>query len=348
MKRSATLNYYEISSFCRQMARLFGAGIGPHQALSILREDTEDPRYNAFLAETTARLEEGKNFHEALSASGLFPDYVLSLMRLGEETGSLDIVSDSLASYYEKEDALRDNIRSAVVYPVIMLLLMLAVILVVLRYVLPVFQQVFQELGTSMTGVSALLLAFGTNLSRYSVILYLLLALLIGFTLYVTLSDSGRHLLGRLLDRFGPTRRFREQLACGRFASGMALALKSGLRTRESMDLAAGIVENDDVRARILRSAEQIELGMPLKDALEETGLFNHFHLRMLEVSSRTGNTDEVLQEIAEEYHRAADRRLSSVVSAIEPTLVIILSLVIGAILLSVILPLLGILSDIG
>ena len=342
------LNYYEISSFCRQMARLFAAGIGPMEALSIVKEDTTDSYYNSFLTQMSENVEHGMRFHEALEETHMFPDYVVSLMRLGEETGRLDTVADSLASYYEKEDTLRQNIKSAVLYPVIMVGLMLIVVMVVLRFVLPVFQQVFEEMGSSMSGISGALLQFGNALSRYSFAINLFLLALLLLILFFALTDKGRSTFRSLLLRFAPTRALQEDIACGRFASGMALALKSGLPTKQSMDLSADIVGNEAIRARILESAGKVEMGFPFVDAIEKAHLFEHFHMRMLEVSSRTGGTDEVMQEIADEYDRRTGRRLSSFLSAIEPTLVIILSVVIGAILLSVIMPLLGVLSDIG
>ncbi len=342
------LSYYEISVFCRQLAGLFGAGIAPVQALRILCEDAEDAHYESFLKRIEQEVLSGSAFHEALEKTKLFPEYVTSLIRLGEETGSLDVVSSSLSSYYEKEDDLRLRLKSAVSYPLLMVLLMLLVIGFVLRRVLPVFQQVYAELGSSMSGVSAVLLRFGQTLSRYSFAVNVSLAAVLILFLFFRMTRRGRLFAGRLLDAFVPTARLREQIAAGRFAAAMALALKSGLSTRQSLELSAKIVEHEKTREKILKSAEAIDLGATLPDALQDQALFRPFYLRMLEVSSHTGNIDKAMSEIADAINRETDTRLSSLISMIEPTLVIAMSLIVGAILLSVIMPLLGVLANIG
>ena len=342
------LSYFEISNFCRQIARLFNAGITPNEALHILIKDTDNAGYSDFLSGILDSLKQGERFHDALRETDMFPDYVTNLIKLGEETGSLDTVSESLAIYYENEDNLRANIKSAVTYPIIMVVLMLVVVTVVLRNVLPVFEQVFTEMGASMDGLGTMFLNIGKAISKYSLAINIVLLLAYGIFLFFYLTNSGKESFDSFLSKFPPTRHFQHEVAVGRFASSMSVAMHSGLSTYDSLKLSSEIVGNEEIKGHILKAAEDIRKGSSLTDALSESKMLSNVYLSMLEVASRTGNTDQVMAEIANQYVKENDRKMNALISAVEPFLVILLSVVVGAILLSVILPLMGIMTGIN
>ena len=329
---------------------LFQAGIPPVEGMAILQSDAQSPEGKAIFEEILTVCRQGESFHKALEATKVFPDYCLHMIALGEESGNLDVCMSSLADYYEKEDAIAGSIRDAVTYPFIMIAMMAAVIVVLVSRVMPIFEQVYIELGSEMTGFAASLLRLGNHLNRYSFIFVSILCILLLLYLFSTRTQTGKRVTARFLNWFPLHQTFllKVMAAANVFASGMALTLSSGMDTYSSLDMVAALVGNEKMKQKILSCKEAINAGANFAEALTGAGIFNHLYSQMVSVGFRSGNVDVVLKKIADRYEENTNRRLQSIIAILEPTLVIILSVIVGLILLSVILPLMGIMTSIG
>lgn len=348
MKNQRLLSNAEIASFCSQTSMILNAGITPFEGMNILIQDTKDEKGKALIQSIIDTCGEGETFFKALDKTGVFPDYVLHMVELGEQSGNLDDVMQSLAAYYEHEDMIADSIRSAVRYPLIMIGMMLLVIYVLLTKVLPIFNQVFEQLGSEMSGVSAGLLGLGQSLNRYSILILVIIVIVFGVYLLGFRTRKGRAFTTKFLNNFALTKGFYEKVAAGRFASGLAMTISSGLDTYSSLDLVSVIVEHEKTREKIAVCKQSIEEGLNLSEALEKADIFSSLYARMVSVGFRTGSIDHVMEKIAEDYEKETEKKLSEIIATLEPTLVIILSVIVGLILLSVILPLMGIMTSIG
>lgn len=348
MKDKKQLSNAEIASFCSQVAMLFQAGITPAEGINIMLSDSKDSSAAPLLEQIRDICFQGEPFYKALTATGVFPDYVLHTIALGEESGNLDDCMLSLANYYEKEDSIAESIKNAITYPFIMIAMMIAVIFVLVSKVMPIFNQVFIELGSEMSGFAASLLKLGSSLNKYSIVLIVILCLILAIYLIATKTAFGRKLMHSFLTGFPLTRDFYESIACERFASGMALTLSSGMDTFSSLDMVSNLVGSKPMQEKIAKCKQSIMEGANFAEALLSAGIFNHLHSQMIAVGFKSGNVDTVLAKIADNYEKQTDKKIQSIISILEPTLVIILSLIVGLILLSVILPLVGIMTSMG
>lgn len=348
MKKQQMLSGYEISIFCRQTAMLLHAGIPPAESMEILIHDIQDKNGKALISSIHQVCSRGDSFYSALQNAEVFPDYVLHMVALGEESGNLDVVLNSLASYYEREEAIAENIKNAVSYPLVMIGMMILVILVMITKVLPIFNQVFLQLGTRMNAFSTGLLYLGNSLNRYSAGLLFALLFVAAVSYLIFRFPTNRKRLLHFLSNFRILKNFREKLAAGRFASGMALAMGSGMDTYQSLELVSRLVDDALMQRKIAHCMEQIREGAGFSEALSSSAIFTGVYTRMIAIGFRAGSADVVMKQIAETYEKETNRTVYSIISILEPTLVIILSLVVGMILLSVILPLMGIMSGIG
>lgn len=346
--RQKKLSNQEIASFCSQTSILFQAGIAPAESMSILLNDSKTAEGRELLQQILDICKTGEHFSSALKETGVFPEYVLHMITIGEESGNLDNVMQSLTNYYEREDAIADSIRNAVSYPFVMIGIMVVVIFVLLGKVMPIFNQVFIQLGSEMTGISGTLLSIGTALNRYSIFIVTLLVLAVLVFLLATKTKKGRQFTKRVLSTFPLTRGFYEKLAAGRFASGMALTISSGMDTFTSLDMVSELTEHKGMQEKISKCKKAIQDGANFSEALTASGIFSNLYSRMVAVGFRTGSIDRVMQKIADNYDRETEKKIRSIISVLEPTLVIILSIIVGLILLSVIFPLMGIMSSIG
>lgn len=348
MKNKKPLNNLEIASFCQQMAMIIRSGITASEGLDILIHDTVDEKGKAVLLQISDSINMGEHFHDALDKTGLFPIYVVKLISLGEETGKLDSVLQSLGDHYEREQNISDSIKNALTYPLIMIGMMFLIILVLISKVLPIFKQVFEELGTDMSPLALSLMKVGNSLSNASIsIVAVVIILIVGFYIAYKI-PSGRKALLRFFNSFPLTKSFFQKIACGRFASGLFLAFSSGMDIYHAMDMIADFVENKDMEKKISVCKDTMLEGEDLPTSLTKSEIFSALYSRMVSVGFRSGSVDSVMKQIADHYEDETDEQLTRIISIIEPTLVIILSLIVGIILLSVLLPLMGIMSSIG
>ncbi len=338
--RKRKLNETELSAFCRQISMVISAGLPIYYGISILMEDSEDEETKALFQEIYTPMEAGANLYRALEDCGVFPAYMIQMIQLGEETGRLEHVLNSLSDYYDREAEIKSGIRHAAIYPLIMTILMIVVIVVLMTKVLPIFSQIYEELGSELTGVARTLLNISNGLNRYlAVIIVVFVVLLI---LAIIFFQTG---IGKNLFQGG---KLSMSIAASRFANCMCLALASGLDTDRGLEMALELVNNPHMQARIRKCQEHLHHGIMFEEALRKSGIFAHIYSSWIAIGYRTGDMEDVMNKISDSYSVETDERITSLISTIEPTLVIILCFFVGLILISFLLPLLGIMQSIG
>lgn len=348
MKKMNLSNDY-LSAFCLQISLLLHAGISIGDGLHMLSEDEEDPRAKEILIAMSEQVDDGYQISEAMEQSGCFPDYVVFMTRTGEETGRTESAFKALSDYYEDQRKLSDRIRSALLYPVILLILMLLIIGVLLIRVLPIFHTVYRQLGGSMTGIGAGLLQLGNVLRAALPVIGVVMGIVVVLVLVFYFSDSLRaKLTGSLKRRFGD-RGILRKIGMARFASALSMGMMSGLAIEDAMRTAMGFhEESEKVKAGYEKCLDCLEQGEPLADSLKNAEVFPSLYCRMLSLGIKSGAGDDVMAEIARRLEDDATRSIDGAVGRIEPTIVIVTSILVGVILLSVMIPLMNIMASIG
>ena len=330
----------EISSFCQQINMVVKAGLPIYYGISIIRDETTDERTKDLLTRIYEPMEKGSTLYSAIFDTGVFPDYMLQMVHIGEETGRLEDVLDSLSKYYEREAEIRDSIKHAVAYPLIMSIMMLAVIIVIITNVVPIFVDVYAELGSGISGTAKFLMNASTFLNE-NLLIFIIAIIVLGIIAFALSKTS----LGK---KFIESRGIALSLASSRFANCMYLALASDLDTEHGLDLAEQLVDNNVMAERIRHCKELVQDGKGFSKSLLTSGVFSKMYASLITIGYKTGSMDDVMLNISKAYEDETDEKLRHFISILEPTLIIILSFFIGLILISFLLPLLGIMSSIG
>ncbi len=347
-KQTGALIPAELAGLFGQLAMLVRAGVSSAEALEILRDDAQAQSEKALLEALLEPVSRGEPLSLALRETDAFPPYAVNMVEIGEQSGRLDEVLGSLSSYYEREDSLGSMLKSAITYPLMMLGMMLLVILVLSVKVLPIFSQVFTQLGAELPKLAQGAMHLGTALKTGCLLLVLLLAVLLVGTLLLRATEGGRRLLSHLVSMLPTTRRLSLTIASGRFVSALALMLQSAVDPDRSLQLASRLVTHPALASRVEDCRLRLGGGESFADAVKSAGIFSGAAARMVAVGFKTGSADAVMGRLASRYEEEIDSELSRLVGVVEPTLVIILSVAVGMILLSVMLPLMGIMSSIG
>lgn len=330
------MTYDEISCFCMQIYFLIHAGMDVNDALSLTSEEIEAEWFEKI----SRQVDEGASFSEALKASGVFPTYMCGLIEVGEKTGHLENVLLTLSEYYERQSKFSKYLRGMLMYPLVMLVLMFVVIGVILVKVMPVFDDVYASFGARLSGVSRGLLLLGQWLDR--ILPFLFVGLLAGVAAAAVLIKSGR--VRGTFDK-GIARVINN----ARIAQAMSLGTSSGMDLRESMELASMLVADAaGAQSRCRKCMEFLDAGENQSDALNKSGIFGRYQCRFLEFGQRSGAEDASMDKLARDMLADSETKVDELVSRIEPTLVLICSALVGVLLLSVMLPLMNIISAIG
>jgi type IV pilus assembly protein PilC len=348
MKKQKRLNNSEVAAFCSQLSLLLPAGTTPFESIHLMLEDAATDQGKVLLTQIEETLRDGESFYEALKKTEVFPDYVVSMIHLGEESGNLDIITKKLADYYEQQCAISESIKNAVSYPLIMICLMLLILIVLLTKILPIFNQVFIQLGSELTGVSKQLMSLGTAVQSISGVLIAIIVLLAIVAIIILKNSKAKAGFMKKLHTWNLTKNFYMDIAYSRFAGALSMITAGGIDIYKGIDLANQLIDNQLMDVKITNCKKALLNGDYLHEAMKEAGIFRAQHLRMLQIGYKSGNSEVVLEKISKYYEEATLVRIQRILGAIEPTLVIVFSLMVGLILLSVIMPLIGIMSSIG
>jgi type IV pilus assembly protein PilC len=340
-----TLLAEELSAFSAQMALTVKTGIPLSEAVIILQEDAETTAAKKLFGGILEGLEAGEPLAASLRRVGVFPDYMTQMVEIGEASGRLDQVLDSLSKYYAREDNIAKSIRSAVTYPAIMLAILVAIILILIIKVLPIFNEVFTSLGGDLSPFAKGAMNVGNAISTYSVGIIIVIAVIAVILIVMRATQSGRAVQKRMAQ--GMFKKLSLDMATGKFASGIALMLASGLDVDRAIGLTLPLMDNGVMRERVSKLKELVEQGKSFSESAVETRVFTGMEARLLLLGFKSGNIDSVMDKIAQDYEDKTDERLDTLISIIEPTMVAVLCVIVGLILLSAMLPLLAVMSSI-
>ena len=336
------LNNNELTTFFKQLGMLVHSGVSTMEAISIMSDDITDPKASKLLGSIYEGLEMGEDFSTVLKETGEFPKYATDMIRIGSYSGKLDEVLSALAGYYKREEQIASSIRSAITYPTIMIFMLFIVIGVLITRVLPIFQNVYQQLGTELTGAAGALMSLSHVIQRIlpQLIIFLLLAVVV--LLYLLKKKSS------IFSNFFVNRKLSQSIAVGRFASGLFLTLSSGLDTDESIQMTAELTNHPIIQGKIKTCQEHLASGMGFSEAITAAGLFSNTQNRMIHVGVKAGSLDQVMENIAQQCNEETDNKIGHLLSVLEPTLVAVLAVIVGVVLLSIMLPLMGIMANMG
>lgn len=340
------LTNQELFHFFEQFSIILRSGMSSIEGLAILNDDSQSARGKEILTFLYRDMEESGSLAHAMKSSQIFPQSATAYVRTGEETGCLDEVMSGLASFYQQEIQITEQIQSAVTYPLIMLGMMSAVIVILLVKVLPVFRQVFRQLGLEVTGFAGGLLELGETMSRYSIVLIGILLFFIAFIFFLCFHPRGRRMVSRIVYKMPGIKDILFSMDYSRLCQCISMGLRSGLSPELCMELSSAVISQSQTKEKLALAQKNLSEGADFADVLSASGLFAGMDLRMIGLGIQAGTVDEVMSRLSTRYEEKSLSSISHIVSVLEPTIVIILSLLVGLVLLSVMMPLLGLLSE--
>jgi MSHA biogenesis protein MshG len=326
--------------FCRQMYTLNKAGVPIIRGITGLADTTKNLALKEALKRILLELESGRELSTAMGQQGdLFSSLMISMVRVGENTGKLDDAFIQLSQYLELDRDTRNRIKSAMRYPMFVIIAISLAIGILNIFVIPAFAGVFSKMNMELPWQTQALIGISNFAVAYwPHIIGLISAAVIGFNHYVK-TPNGKYRWDRAKLHFPIVGSIITRALLARFARTFAMASKSGVPLIQTLGVVAKAVDNDYVAEKVLSMRNGIERGDSLTRTAVATGLFTPLVLQMLNVGEETGAIDDMLNEVADFYEREVDYELKGIASAIEPILIVFVGILVLIMALGIFLP---------
>ena len=338
------INELEKAQFLQQLSMVLDGGISISDGLDVISSQTEDKEYANVLRAVKNDMDMGLNFPDALKKTGLYDEYMIDMLSIGQESGYLDKVVKELARYYNRMYDTKQRIKDALTYPSILIMMMLVVIIILINNILPLFKNVLSSMGISIASSVLVMLEIGKNLA---IIAFVVLMCLFILALYILLTlRSKDYSYIKLLQRFFVTRKLAYDLAVVQFAYAFSLLLNSGISQEKALEICSEMCSENKLKEKIDEVSRRLKKGDSMNDCLLDTKIFKEMYNRLLIVGIKSGQFEKVMMNISEYYEKDMDESISKILDIIEPSLVMILSIIVGVILVSIMLPLAGVMVN--
>lgn len=326
----------------RYLSLMIKAGTDLFQAIDILINDFDKEILKALLIEVKSNLEKGNPFYVTFEK---YPKYFspvfVNLIKAGEASGNLIEVLDGLSISLNREQALTNKVKSALVYPVILLAMSFLMLILLVTFALPRVANVFVSSGVQPPLFSRIVFGAGLFFNKYVVIIFPAIAIFaIGGWYFVSKTYPGRKLMAWLGNHLPVIKKVLEQLSLQRFAATFSSLLKAGLPIISALEITADAVGSDNLQKSLRTIArEGIAKGLTIGEAFRREPAFPMVVKNLVAVSEKAGHLEDILKTLSEFYEEEVDNAVKTLVAFIEPTLLLFIGLLIGTIAISVIVP---------
>ncbi|MBP3873438.1 MAG: type II secretion system F family protein [Lachnospiraceae bacterium] len=336
-----------VSIFCRNMSMLISAGIDAEESVGLLADDAAANDFrDAAKAVQNLMLTGQPQLSAAMLESGYFPSHACKMLAAGEKTGKSESVLRSLADYYESRDRLARKMKSAVNYPMILLILTAAILVLLLVRVLPVFTNVYRSLAGGLTTSAYIYLRVAYIVGTVALILAIVFGIFLLLTARTVRGNGADGSSVGLLSRFGPAKDAISKLSLAHFTQVLHLFVASGADVDTSITAAQELVSDPVTKAKVDAVRTHMkEDNVGLSRAIYDKGLFEPLYARLFMSAVKAGQTEQMLGKLANSFSLEADEAVDSLIDSIEPVISAFLTIAVGIVLLSTMIPLIGILG---
>jgi type IV pilus assembly protein PilC len=331
----------DLITFCFDLEQISRAGIPILEGLRDLREGMENPRFREILTSVLEDIEGGKTLSQALSAfPRVFNGVFVSLIRAGELSGTLTEVFENLGGTLKWQDELISQTRRLLVYPTMVLVVVFAVMMFLLLYLVPQVTALLKTMGLELPIQTRVLIWISQFTASYWPLMLLLpVAAAAVVSFMVRTNPRGQYLFDYAILHLPIVGDILQKIILARFANFFALMYRSGITILDAVRTSEDIVANRYVADGIQRAGQQINAGESLSEAFRNLGMFPPLVIRMLRVGESTGALDNALMNVTYFYNRDVRDSVDKALKLLEPTLTLVLGMLLALILFSVLTP---------
>jgi type IV pilus assembly protein PilC len=336
-KRKVKLETFLV--FNQQFLTLIRAGLPILGSLELLAKRQKVPHFRAQLEDVAARVKTGESISSAFEAQGGFPVVYTVTLLAGERSGNLEEVLQRFLDFQRVSLTFTKKLKSSLVYPALLIVMVVGLFIFLITFVVPRFAELYDQLGTKLPALTLFLLALGKNAQHYGLYFAAGVALA-GFLLWRWIgTDAGANAVDSLRIKMPVFGGIWLKYQVGLFSRTLSTLLKGGLPLVPSLETAARSINSRQIGNAVFRSVETVREGKGLSPSFQATKVFPELAVEMIEVGESTGSLPQMLNSVAEFFEEDVQTSLTTVMSLIEPAILVVMGVVVVVILIALYLP---------
>lgn len=339
----------DITLFCRQFYSILNAGVTVVEGLKMLEDSTENKVLRKSIYNVQVNVEKGETLANAMALEGkVFPDLLINMVAAGEATGNLSVAFERICTQFEKDQKLRSMLIGAMIYPVVVLIVAVIVVIILMVVVIPNFQQVFAEMGETLPLPTRIVIAVSDFMVANIVWVIAGIIALIAAIISAKNTEAGKQFTSRMCLKIPLVKDFSVKNAAAKFSMTMSTLVVSGVPLVEALGIVANVVENRVIRKVLNDAREEVMQGVPMSEPIEASEVFPQMVHHMIRIGEETGNTEAMLDKVAEYYEQEVETATKNLTTAMEPAVIIVLAVVCGGVVGAIVMPMMQIYTMAG
>lgn len=343
------VNARELTTFCRQFSIMISTGIPVLECIDSLKYQSFSAYFRSILQVISEDMKGGMMLSASLDKHRrVFPNFFISMVRIGEVSGNLDRVFISLADFYEFDGNIKRKAKAALAYPLMLAGMTVAIVVLMLAFVVPTFKEALSNLDIEIAGYTKVVYGISDFLVENWYMMVAGLILIVGGLFLFSRTKTGKHAFDVFKIRAPLIGKVTVNLISARFARAFYILLASGMAMTDALDAVSIIFGNSYVEERFKDAAQDVKKGITLTNALQKQNLFPQVLIQMISVGERTASLEEVFERSCKFFDDQVDASLKSLTSKIQPIMLLIMGTVVGMLFLAVYSPMLDMMSGLA
>lgn len=339
----------DITLFCRQFHSILNAGVTVVDGLKMMQESTENKVLRKSLYNVQVNVEKGETLANAMALEGkVFPELLINMVAAGEATGNLSIAFERICTQFEKDQKLKSMLVSAMIYPVVILVVMVVVVIILMVKVIPAFESVFSMMGETLPLPTRIVIAASDFMIKNLVLVIGAIIAVVAAIVVAKNTESGKWVTSKMSLKLPIIKDFSIKNAAAKFSMTMSTLITSGVPLVEALGIVANVVDNRVVRKTLNDAREDVMQGIPMSEPLEASEVFPQMVHHMIRIGEETGNTEAMLDKVAEYYEQEVETATKNLTTAMEPLIICVLAVVVGGVVGAIVMPMMQIYTMVG
>ena len=338
-------------TFTRQLSTLQDAGLPILRSLQILEQQQKPGLFKAIIGGVADEVESGQSLSEAMASyPRAFDKLYVNMINAGEAGGVLDIILARLADFMEKAARLKKKIIGAMIYPAVVITIAVAIVTGIMYFVIPQFEEIFKDFGVKLPGITVVLLDISNFVAKQYGWAYIILSPLAVMLLWklIRISKGGRYVTDVIKIKIPVIGGIIRKGVIARFTRTLGTLISAGVPILDAINITKETAGNEVYSRALEKVHDAIREGESMADPLRATRTVDSIVVNMVDVGEETGDLDKMLVKIADNYDNDVDVAVSSLVSILEPIMVVILGGIVGFIVVALFMPMISLISELG
>ena len=330
----------DLAIFCRQFYTMLNAGVSITNAISILSNELPNKKLRDILANIEDDVKKGDTLSEAMAKHRkYFPQLLISMVESGEVSGNIDEMMLRMSVHFEKEYKLNNKIKAAMTYPSVLSVVAIGAVMFIMTFVMPTFVEMFEEEGIALPMITKVMLGASKFLSNNLIFIIIFIAILVVAFNYYKKTPNGIVMLSKIRLKLPVLGTLNKKIIVSRFTRTLSTLLSAGVSLVHALPTVAGVLENKVAEDAILKIRERVVRGEGLSTPIRENDIFPKMLSSMIKIGEESGSLDDILNKTADFYDDEVEQAIQTATSLIEPLLIVFMGVVIGGIVISIMLP---------